>query len=94
MNPGFLPYQYQRGPGPVTAGIYWQFLVPAFIPIVFAVLPLAGLGFVSSIIGIAIFATRTRYPVLRKTALLGIGLCLIALIIAIVKTTLVQSSIY
>lgn len=78
----------------MTAGIHWQFLVPAFIPIVFALLPLAGFGFVSSIIGIVIFATRTRYPVLRKTALLGIALCLVALIIAIVKTTLLNPTIY
>lgn len=78
----------------MTAGIYWQFLIPAFIPIVFAVLPLAGLGFASSIIGIVIFASRTRYPMLRKTAFLGIGICLVALLIAIVKTTLLQSSIY
>lgn len=93
-SPGVRPYGYQRGPGPATAGIYWQYLFPAFIPTVFAVLPLAGFGFFSSIIGIVIFATRTRYPVLRKTAFLGIGLCLVALVIAIVKTSLLQSSIY
>lgn len=93
-TPGFPQYGYRRGPGPASAGIYWQFLIPGFIPIVFAVLPIAGLGFASSIIGIVIFATRTRYPVLRKTAFLGIGLCLVALVIAIVKTTLVQPSIY
>ena len=91
-SPQYPPYGYQRGPGPVTAGIYWQYLFPAFIPIVFALLPLAGFGFASSIIGIVIFATRTRYPVLRKTAFLGIGLCLVALVIAIAKTTLLNST--
>ncbi|MBV8529117.1 MAG: hypothetical protein JOZ75_12445 [Candidatus Dormibacteraeota bacterium] len=32
-------------------------------------------------------------PFLRKTALIGIGICLVALTIAIVKTTLVNNAI-
>ena len=94
LTPGYGAYGYPRGSGSLTSGIRWQLLIWAVIPLVFALLPIAGLGIISSSIGLVNFGIRLRVPYLRKTGLIGIGLCLVALVIAIVKTTLVQPSIY
>lgn len=93
MPPGYRGYGYQPGRGSLTSGIQWPFLISAFIPLVLSLLPVTGLGIISSSIGLVIFGTRLGNPYLRKTALVGIGICLVALIIAIVKTTLVNHAI-
>lgn len=83
-------YWSLRGSARSTSGVQWPLLITGFIPLVLALLPVYGLGILSSTLGLVIFGLRARVPYLRKTALIGIGLCLVALAIAIAKTTLLQ----
>ena len=93
MPPVYRGSGYQTGPGSLTSGIQWPFLISAFIPLVLSLLPVTGLGIISSSIGLVIFGARLGNPYLRKTALVGLGICVVALIIALVKTALVHQAI-